>query len=71
MENRHPNAVEDFTSANLVLIFVNLLWIFAVVWSSWGLGPVLVLGAILNHLITRLECHKRRQASRFVETEEI
>jgi hypothetical protein len=61
MENRHPKRVEDYTNANLVLIFVNLLWLFAVLYATWGLGVVLILGAVLNHLITRLDLHKRRQ----------
>lgn len=64
MQNKHPEPVEDYTTANLVLIFVNLLWIFGVVWSTWGIGAVLVLGAILNHLITRLRIARARRAAR-------
>ncbi|MFZ7094032.1 histidinol phosphate aminotransferase [Primorskyibacter sp. 2E233] len=71
MENRHPKRVEDYTLANLILIFVNLMWIFTAVWSTWGLGPVLILAAILNHLITRLDLHKRRKAPGFDKTEQI
>ncbi|WGW03714.1 histidinol phosphate aminotransferase [Tropicibacter oceani] len=61
MNGNHPEPVEDYTTANLILIFVNLMWIFAAVWSAWGLGPVLVLATVLNHLITRLDLHKRRK----------
>lgn len=65
MERRHPQPVEDYTTANLVLIFVNLLWVFIAIWSAWGLGPVAILGALLNHLITRLERAKAAEAARF------
>jgi hypothetical protein len=54
MRDRHPKQVEDYTAANLILIFVNVLWIFGVVWSTWGIGAVVILGLILNHLIGRL-----------------
>lgn len=46
-------------TANMILIFVNLLWIFIAIWSAWGLGAVLILGAVLNHLITRVEVARR------------
>ena len=61
MENRHPQPVENYMTANMILIFVNLLWIFIAVWNAWGLAPVLVLAAVLNHLITRLEFARRRK----------
>lgn len=65
MENRHPQPVEDYTTANLVLIFMNLLWVFVALWSYLGLGMVLVLAALLNHLITRLDLARRRRESRW------
>ena len=61
MDNRHPGTVPDYTTANLVLVFLNLLWVFGVIWSNWGLMPVIVLGVILNHLITRLEALRARR----------
>ena len=60
MRNNHPGRVEDYTTANLILIFVNMLWIFVWIWSAWGLGAVVILSAFLNHLITRLENARRR-----------
>ncbi|MGR3496597.1 DUF6498-containing protein [Citreimonas sp.] len=53
MNDGHPKRVEDYTNANLVLILMNLLWIFGVIWTHWGLFPVLVLAVALNHVITR------------------
>ncbi|WP_292292236.1 histidinol phosphate aminotransferase [Marivita sp.] len=52
MDQRHPNRVEDYTTANLVLIFVNLLWILGVIWAHFGLLAVAVAGWALNHGIT-------------------
>ena len=51
---KHPKRVEDYTTANLILVFVNLLWIFGVVWSTLGIGAVILLGWALNLLIYRL-----------------
>ncbi|SNT12112.1 histidinol phosphate aminotransferase [Antarctobacter heliothermus] len=65
MENRHPKRVEDYTTANMVLIFVNLLWVFVALWSFWGLGVVLILAMLLNHLITRIDIVRRRRDNRF------
>jgi hypothetical protein len=59
MQRHHPKPVEDYMTSNMVLIFMNLLWVFIVLWSAWGLGAVLILAALLNHLITRL-AHARR-----------
>ncbi|SDY89033.1 histidinol phosphate aminotransferase [Citreimonas salinaria] len=53
MDDGHFKRVEDYTNANLVLILMNLMWIFGVIWTYWGLFPVVVLGFTLNHLITR------------------
>jgi hypothetical protein len=62
MNDGHPGRVEDYTNANLVLILVNLMWIFGVIWSSWGLFPVIVLSFVLNHLITRIAVVRARRA---------
>ncbi|EPX85409.1 hypothetical protein Salmuc_02790 [Salipiger mucosus DSM 16094] len=61
MEPRSRMPAPDYTTANLVLIFVNMLWIFGVIWVQFGLGAVVILGALLNHLITRLEYRLRQQ----------
>lgn len=65
MRNHHPQPVEDYMTANMILIFVNMLWIFVALWSYWGLGPVLIVAAVLNHLITRLGDMRRRRDGRF------
>ncbi|MCR9108854.1 histidinol phosphate aminotransferase [Marivita sp. XM-24bin2] len=58
MEHRQPKRVEDYTTANLILIFVNLLWIFGVIWAHFGLLAVILTGWALNHGITRLAQYK-------------
>lgn len=50
-----PQRVQDYRSASLVLIFINMLWIFGVIWTSWGLPAVMLAGLALNHAITRLD----------------
>ena len=54
MERNHPKRVEDYTTANLILIFVNLLWIFGVIWANFGILAVILAGWALNHAITRI-----------------
>ena len=39
----------------LVMGLANLMWIFLTVWLFFGFAFVLVLAAVLNHLITRLD----------------
>mgnify|MGYP006889529775 CR=1 FL=1 len=61
MNSKYPGRVEDYTTANLVLIFVNMLWIFGAIWATWGILPVIVLAVALNHMITRLEILRERR----------
>ncbi len=65
MPSNHPKPVENYMTANMVLIFVNMLWIFVALWSYWGLGPVLIIAALINHLITRLDVLRRSRDDRF------
>lgn len=56
----HPvPAAPDYTNAALVMLGVNLLWIFFAIWATTGLLPVLLVAAFLNHLITRLRNRTR------------
>lgn len=55
MDKRHPQRVEDYTTANLILIFVNMLWIFGVIWANFGIVPIILLGWAMNQMITKLE----------------
>ncbi|WP_072776741.1 histidinol phosphate aminotransferase [Marivita hallyeonensis] len=58
MQQKHAKRVEDYTTANLILIFVNLLWIFGVIWANFGLFAVILTGWLLNHGITRVEQYR-------------
>lgn len=65
MDNNHRKRVEDYTVPTLVLLGVNLLWIFLVIWACLGFAAVLLTGWLLNHLITRLDHHRARRESRW------
>ncbi|SFL55203.1 hypothetical protein [Shimia aestuarii] len=52
--SRPIQRVEDYTTTCLVMGFVNLLWIFGVLWVLWGLPAVMVFAAILNAGINRI-----------------
>lgn len=55
MPERKIAAAPDYTRAALTMLGVNLLWIFFVIWVIWGIVPVLVLAALINHGIDRLQ----------------
>lgn len=57
MEQRYPKRVENYTTASLILLFVNLLWIFGVIWAWLGFAAVLLTGWFLNLMITRLDAY--------------
>ena len=40
--------------AALTMLGVNMLWVFFAIWAVWGLVPVLLAGAGINHAISRL-----------------
>jgi hypothetical protein len=49
-----PIPAKDNELANMLLVYFNILWIFGVIWSTWGLGAVVVLAVVINHIITRI-----------------
>ena len=56
----HPvTAAPDYTNAALVMLGINLLWIFFAIWATLGMLPVLLIAALLNQLITRLRNRAR------------
>ncbi|MGB2203379.1 hypothetical protein [Pseudooceanicola atlanticus] len=54
MNGDHRPRAPDYTVAALVMGFVNLLWIFGVIWSLYGLPAVMAAGWLLNIGIDRL-----------------
>ena len=58
MDGNHPKRVEDYTTASLILVFVNLIWILGVIWANFGILVVILTAWVLNHMITRLERHR-------------
>lgn len=56
MRDRHDRQpAPDYTSAALTMLGVNMMWIFFVIWIAFGILPVLVIAALINHGITRLQ----------------
>ncbi len=47
-------AAPNYTNAALVMGYVNLLWIFGVIWAVFGMPLVLLVSFLLNLLIDRL-----------------
>lgn len=54
MDQRHPQPAPNYTNAALTMGWVNLMWVFMVIWGLWGLLPVLMISAGLNRGITWL-----------------
>ncbi|WP_299424140.1 hypothetical protein [uncultured Shimia sp.] len=55
--SRPVQPVEDFTTACMIMGFVNLLWVFVLVFLLWGFPAVIVLAVIMNAGIDRLRSH--------------
>ncbi|EIE52869.1 histidinol phosphate aminotransferase [Salipiger aestuarii] len=55
MDDRTRQSAPDYSTSALFFIFINMIWIFGVLWVSWGLGAVAIAGVIVNHLITMLD----------------
>ena len=55
MQNRRPGRAPDYTQAALVMLGVNLMWVFLLLWAMFGFIASLALAALVNHAITRLD----------------
>ncbi|MFY0658984.1 MAG: hypothetical protein JXR15_00720 [Shimia sp.] len=60
--SRPVQPVEDFTTTCMIMGFVNLLWVFVLVFLLWGFPAVIVLAVIMNAGIDRLRSHLNSQA---------
>lgn len=45
----------DLLETTLRFAVINMPWIFFTLWLLFGMVPVLLLAALINHMITRLE----------------
>lgn len=52
MQDDHPKAAPNYTNAALTMGWVNLMWIFMLIWGLWGMIPVLLVSFGLNRGIT-------------------
>ncbi len=55
MRDQDRQPAPNYTNACIVMFGVNITWVFMVIWAIWGLILVMVLGAFINHLMTRLQ----------------
>lgn len=53
----------NYTNAALVMGFVNLMWVFVLMFVLWGLPSVMVLAVILNAGIDRMARRKGQHAT--------
>lgn len=54
MRDHRMGRAPDFTNAALFMGFVNLVWVFGVIWAVYGMGAVLALAYGLHLAIGRL-----------------
>jgi hypothetical protein len=45
----------ELLETTLRFAVINMPWIFFTLWLLYGMVPVLLLAALINHMITRLE----------------
>jgi hypothetical protein len=58
MREPRITAAPDYTNAALTMMGVNLTWIFFALWAAFGLVPVLLLAAAINHLLGRWQVRR-------------
>lgn len=58
------SSAPNFTRSCVVMFGVNVTWIFTVIWAIWGLVFVMLLGAFINHMMTRLKERAQLKAAR-------
>ena len=58
MNNQKIGSAPDFTNAALIMLGVNMMWVFVAIWALYGFVPVLILAALLHHLITRFAARR-------------
>lgn len=59
MSDHRISAAPDYTNAALIMLGINLFCAFLTFWALYGLLPVLVVAALLNHGIDRLAAKRR------------
>lgn len=54
MDDHRIGRAPDYTNAALIMLGVNLTWVFVLIWALWGMLASILLAVVLNHGITRL-----------------
>ena len=63
MRDYDMSVAPDFRRTCIVMFGVNITWIFTVIWAIWGLIVVMLLGAIINHMMTRVKAYTDARAA--------
>lgn len=66
MRQDHPDRVEDYTAIALFFLWINMVWVFGVIWACFGIGWVILIGMGLNRAITALKDRREAQEARIV-----
>lgn len=59
MRGENLKSAPNYTNATLVMGGVNLIWVFMVIWASFGFAAVLATGYALDRLILWLSGRRR------------
>lgn len=61
MNAQTPSAAPNYTNPALAMLGVNLTCSFVILWALYGLIPVLLIAAGLNHGLSRLTQYRDDQ----------
>lgn len=61
MRDKPFETASTYHTATLVMGFVNLLWVFLLLWATMGFSAVLITAVFFDYLITRLDHHLQRR----------
>lgn len=59
MRHGRITSAPDYTTPALVMLGLNMMWVFIALWATLGLVPVLLLAAAMNRAITWLAQRRR------------
>lgn len=59
MRDNYDRPAPDFTHACIVMFGVNIMWIFIVIWITWGMLAVALCGWAVKVLIDRIAQRRR------------
>ncbi len=61
MSDEARAAAPNYFNPSMMMMLINLLWIFGVLWAVFGFGTVLIIAVLLNHAIDRIAARRLTQ----------